>query len=168
VSRRSTPRKSKARGEVMAPLSVLDKLDSLLKEHLAIFQTKGELTEAEIEHWHRDLGVFPIPAIEYAFDCWRRNGRFFPVYGDILDLCIAWAPAEKTGYVKCDAECRERHHRGYNEVDIKTLYQLVVAKVSAAERMPQNKLTKTEISELLDQLDAKRGSSPDWRKQRVL
>ena len=164
---KSKPRKASAQGEIMTPSRVLDAIDNCLKDMARTYPQKT-LEPEEIEHWHQDLSPFPVKAIEWAFDNWRRNGRFFPVYGDILDLCVAWAPAEKVGYTKCDAQCRERHRRGYGEVDVKILNELVVSKVKAADRLRQNRLTDAEIEEILDQVDKKRGYSPDWRKQRAL
>src|SRR5216117_2917980 len=83
------------RGEVIPPLTVLQRVSALLKEHLSIFPSKPDLTEEEIHHWHQDLNAYPLEAIEYAFDSWRRNGRFFPVYADILELCRTWNPPEQ-------------------------------------------------------------------------
>lgn len=152
----STQRKRKARGEPMLPLIVSDRIDSLLKEHLAIFPEKVELLPEEIEHWHRDLSPFPIAAIEYAFDTHRRNARRFPVYGNILDICVTWEkPQEyKPG---CSAECLARHGKGYNEVDIKNLYRMAVREMKA-DRV-------VDYDALLTELDSKRPDGPpEWRR----
>lgn len=159
-------RRRKGHGEVVPPLSTSDRIDSLLKEHLAIFPSKSELTEGEIEHWHRDLGQYQTAAIEWAFDTWRRNGHFFPVYADITSLCEAWNPPEleRKG---CDAACRRRHHQGYGEVDVKYLNSLVVGKIMAEGRTREQRLTDSEIDALLDQVDTRRGSHPMWRQDGI-
>jgi hypothetical protein len=170
---RSTQRKNKAQGTLIAPSSVLDVIDKLLKEQMKTFPSKIELTEGEIEHWHQDLSPFTARAIEWAFDAWRRNGRFFPVYGDILDLCIAWEPAEAERPL-CDAVCKSRHRRGYGEEpfrgvhDVTRLYELIRRKIEAEKRTVEQKFTDEEIEGLLDELDKMRGSSPEWRQQRAL
>lgn len=164
----SKPRRRKGHGEVMPPLSVFDRIDSLLKEHLKVFPTKAELTEGEIEHWHRDLGRFPIQAIEWAFENWRLNGHFFPVYDDILSQCRAWEPEQK--YMPgCSRECQSRHNKGYGEQpfkgihDITRLNELVRRKIEKEKRTLANPLTDAEIDGLLDELDKMRGGPPEWR-----
>jgi hypothetical protein len=152
----SKPRRRKGHGEVMPPLNVLDRIDALLKEQLTQHPEKGELTDAEIEHWHRDLSPFPIVAIEYAFETHRRNSRYFPQYGDILDICVTWEP-EKKYKPGCSRECRARHGKGYNEVDVKNLYKMVVREVEA--QRPVNE------ESLLSELDSKRPAGPpEWRR----
>lgn len=165
---RSKQQKIKASAEVLPPLNVLDRIDSLLQEHLVTFPSKGELTAGEIEHWHQDLSPFPIKAIDWAFDCWRRNGRFFPVYGDILDLCIAWSPPGNKYSAICDEACKKRHGRGYGLVDIKIMGKLVDMKIADKDRPAGQRLSDQEIEEILEQVDKKRGSSPEWRHQRVI
>jgi hypothetical protein len=167
----SSPRKSKSKGETMPPLIASDRIDSLLKEHLNIFPSKGELSPEEIEHWHRDLSPFPIAAIDWAFDNWRRNGRFFPVYGDILDQVVTWEPpASQSKYVPgCDAICKARHRRGYGEAamyglhDITRLNELIRRKIESENRTREQLLTDSEIESLYDELDKLRGSKPEWR-----
>lgn len=100
-----TPPRRKGHGAVIPPLSVSDRVDSLLKEMLSIFPNKTELTEAEIEHWHRYLEPYHISAIEWAFENWRRSGSFFPVYSDILDLIGAWEPPAERKTPKYCGEC---------------------------------------------------------------
>src|SRR3954470_14690403 len=107
----SRQHRRKGHGAVMPPLSVFERIDSLLKEHLSIFPSKAELMEMEIEHWHHDLSQHRVEAIEFAFDNWRRNGRFFPVFADIIELCEAWEPTERAKPV-CSDECVSRHGRG--------------------------------------------------------
>jgi hypothetical protein len=162
----SNPRKRKESGELKPSLNVLERIDSLLKEHLLLFPWKLELTEEEIEHWHKDLSPFPIAAIEWAFENWRRNGRFFPVYGDILDQCIAWKPKEDYTYVPgCSAECLAKHGTGYNEIDIRKLMKLYIAKYPD-NRWPKPlvRLTDAQWDELYDELDKVPGGPPEWRK----
>jgi hypothetical protein len=156
---RSRRRRQPGHGEVVPPLSVSDRIDSLLKEHLSIFPSKPELSEAEIEHWHRDLNDFRMEAIEYAFDNWRRNGRFFPVYADIIELCEQWEPTEGKKS-SCSAECKARHWKGYGWPDIHKLSKLFMAKRGELKRP----LTENEFEMLLDAVDQSRGKPPVWRE----
>jgi hypothetical protein len=155
---RSTTQRRKGRGEVIPPLTALQRVSALLKEHLAIFTTKTDLTDEEVEHWHHDLSPYRLEAIEYAFDNWRRNGRFFPVYADIIELCEAWEPAVRK-QEKCSEDCRSRHGRGYGWPDIMALWKLYNAKFAALGR----KLTHAEWESLYDEIDRLRGQSPAWR-----
>ncbi len=163
----STRQKRKGKGEVMPPLHLLDIIDSLLREHLLIFPEKGELSPEEIEHWHRDLSPFQLPAIENAFECHRRNANRFPLYGQILDLCIAWEPSSQPKYAPgCSAECKARHRKGYGEMpfegvhDITRLNELVRRRIANGA----GPLSEQDIDGLLDELDKIRGSAPAWRK----
>jgi hypothetical protein len=116
------------------------------------------LEQGEIERWVQDLSQFPIAAIEWAFENWRRSGRFFPVPGDILDQCIAWAPS--TGTTLCDAECKKRHGKGYGSNDIVWL----LAKYNQKRaQLPNRPLTDGEVEALMDDLDKHRGHAPLWR-----
>jgi hypothetical protein len=154
----SKPRRRKGNGEVVMPLSVSERIFELLKLQANTFPPK-ELSQDEVERWIRDLEPFSLEAIEYAFDKWRTNGRFFPVPADILDLCSSWNPPEmeRKG---CNAECRSRHGKGYGGVDMEYLYERYNQKRSELNRV----LTDGEINLLLEDLDKKRGHAPDWRK----
>jgi len=156
----TTPRR-KGRGAVVQPLTWFDRVDDLLKLQLATFPSKTELTEEEIERWHRDLEKYPIEAIDWAFDNHRRLSRFFPVPSDILDQLRTWEPEQK--YVDgCSRECQKRHGKGYGTND---MVWLAEAYVMASKRLNRKALTDVEWEELLDQLDKKRGESPEWRKK---
>lgn len=153
---------SKARkrkdSEEDSPILKHARIRECLKIQLQTFPQK-ELFEEEIANWERDLDPFQIVAINEAFDAWRRNGRWFPVYGDIIDLCIAYQPepAYKPG---CSRLCRERHGKGYSEVDINKLFKLYQTKMPHLS-FP---MTDAEIDSLLTELDKLRGGPPDWRK----
>jgi len=154
------PQRTKDNGELLPPSTVYDRIDYWLQTMLTTFPSKGELTSEEIEHWHRDLEPFLMQAIDYAFDTHRRNGRFFPVYGDILDICVTFEPEAKEQYKPgCSAECLERHGKGYNGNDMQKLWKMYSARRKELERS----LSKREIFELLDKLDAWRGKAPEWR-----
>lgn len=155
----SKTRRRPGHGEIITPLSVSDRIDSILKEHLSIFPSKPELTVEEIEHWHQDLSAYPLEAIEYAFDGWRRNGRFFPVYADILELCKAWEPNQSTKYQRCSEDCRARHGKGYNSNDIMKLWTLHDKKRAELKRA----LEPEEWEEILIEVDKWRGGPPAWR-----
>ena len=156
---RSTQHKAKGHGEVISPSSVLDRIDYWLKEMRRTFPQK-ELEPEEIANWHRDLERFPIEAIDWSFENWRRNGRFFPVYGDILDQCASWKP-EPPYKPGCSKECLSRHGKGYNQYDMIKFFKMYVAK----RKEVNGPLKKQEILELFDKLDKLRGGSPEWRKK---
>lgn len=164
---KSTQRKRSESSEAKTPLLLLDVIDNCLKDMARTFPQK-ELTPEEVEHWHKDLSVFPQGAIEWAFDNWRKNGRFFPVYGDILEQCIAWAPSDTTvrSTARCDAICRARHGKGYGDSDVKKLRELYQRKLDSTPELKENKrrMTDVEIEELLVALDKFRGSVPEFRK----
>lgn len=165
----SKRRKPNARGELIAPSSVLDTVDNCLKDMNRTWPVK-ELTAEEIEHWHQDLSPFPAAGIKWAFDNWRRNGRFFPVYGDILDQCVAWQPPEPVDPTGCNAECKRRHWTGYGESpfkglhDVTRLNELVRRKIQTEKRTADQSFTDAEINGLLDELDTMRGNAPMWRQ----
>jgi hypothetical protein len=155
----SRPARRRGHGEVVPPLSVSDRIDSLLKEQLETFPSKGELSDLEIENWHKDLGRYKIQAIEFAFEQHRTLAMFFPVPAQIIDLCKTWEPPSV--YKGCDPECRAQHGRGYNENDILYLWTRYQQK---RDSLPSRSLTDGEINQLLDELDTKRGGPPEWRK----
>lgn len=155
---KSRPRRRPGHGELIPPSSVSDRIDSLLKEHLAIFPSKAELTQEEYEHWHGDLGRFSIQAIEYAFEEWRRNGHFFPVYDDILQLCKAWQP--NSIRKRCGDECESRHGKGYGTADVLKLWQMH----TTARQQLGRQLTEEEWEGLYGALDHWRGGAPEFRK----
>jgi hypothetical protein len=153
----SKARRRSGHGEVLPPLSKLEKIRDLLKIQVETFPQK-DLTPAEVERWGQDLGGYAIEAIEYAFDTHRRLAMFFPVPADILELCKTWAPAQESTHL-CSDECRERHGRGYGWTDGMKLWKLFNAKFEQLQR----KLTKAEWEELYVEVDKQRGQVPAWR-----
>jgi len=152
---RSSQRRRPGRGELLLPLTTLDRIDYWLEEMCRTFPGK-ELESQEIANWHKDLGNHPIAAIDYAFENWRRNGRFFPVYADVLDLISAWQPPleYKPG---CSAECMSRHGKGYHTNDVMWLYKRVQEEIKAGRSV--------DAGSLLAELDSKRqGGAPAWRR----
>jgi hypothetical protein len=110
----------------------------------------------EFSIWKKFLESEPPQAVDWAFQDWQRNGRFFPRPHDILELIAAFK-------VKIDPPKRERyehHGEGYGEQDIKLLWRLQKEKRTAVNRP----LTDAEIDGLLNELDRRRGASPAWRK----
>jgi hypothetical protein len=156
---------NKGSGELMptSSASVLDKIDACLRDQLRTFPSKGALEPEEFEHWHRDLGPFTTRAIEWAFDNHRRNGRFFPAYGEILDQVVAWQPDPTKGDIAtalgCSPQCKARHGKGYHFNDMMILYKMYVAK----RQEVNGPLKKPEILGLFDELDKIRGRAPEWR-----
>jgi hypothetical protein len=166
---KSKQRKPSDKGETMTPSRVLDVIDNCLKDMSRTWPAK-ELSSEEIEHWHQDLGPFPVKAIEWAFDNWRRNGRFFPVYGDILDQCVAWEPPEHTRKPICDAQCKADHGKGYHWNDVYWLLVKLKAPCAVGAEFARKEPVKPgEIEALMEELDRKRpGGAPEWRRQRVI
>ena len=156
---RSQAHRRKGHGEIIPPLSKLDRIGELLKVQSETFPQK-ELSSAEIARWEQDLQNFPIQAIEYAFEEHRTLAMFFPVPAQILEICKTWEPPEayKPG---CGAECKEPHGQGYGENDLLYLWERFTAKRGS---LPNRLLTDGEINSLLDDLDKKRGVAPAWRK----
>jgi hypothetical protein len=156
---RSQQRRRKGHGELRPPLSVLERVRLLLEEQLITFPSKRELTDAEIEHWHRDLNPYRLDTIEWAFDNWRRNGHFFPVYADIVEMCETWQPDDPIHPHGCSPECKARHGKGYGKNDMLWLW-----KRHATEREKLGRaLTKNEWSGLYAELDNSRGGPPEYR-----
>ncbi len=155
---RSTQRRRSGHGEIIPPLSKQELIEDCLKIQLETFPQK-ELTPAEIVRWGQDLGHYSEEAIKFAFEEHRLLAMYFPVPGQIIDLCKTWIPAQK--YVPgCDADCRDRHGRGYGESDVLWLLKRYMA---LRESIPNRSLTDGEISKLYDELDQKRGQAPAWR-----
>jgi hypothetical protein len=154
----SKRRRQVGHGEIVPPLSKLDRIGELLQVHSETFPNK-ELNPAEIARWEMALKDYRLEAIEFAFDNWWRNGQFFPVPADILSLCDAWLPKEQVAR-GCTKECKERHHKGYSETDVLKLWNLFNKKRAEVNRA----LTESEQEELLDALDKTRaGGAPEWR-----
>lgn len=57
----------------------------------------------EFEIWEQCLDHQPMPAIDYAFDAWQRNGRWFPKPADILQLIAVWKDGrpDKNRFIPC-------------------------------------------------------------------
>lgn len=144
------------RGTISPPLSKPDRIVDLLTIQTETFPQKA-LSSGEIERWKEDLDAYPLAAIEWAFENWRKNGQFFPVPNDILDQCKAWAPGGT--HKTCDAECKSRHGKGYGEADMMYLWERYSQKRSEVNRT----LTDNEVEALMLDLDKKRGVVPDFR-----
>jgi hypothetical protein len=156
---KSKQQKTKVAGELISrsSASAIERVDYWLNFLLSVFKEKPELTEEEIAFWHRDLAPFSPAAIDYAFEAHRRNAIFFPLYGQIIDLCISFEPPKIASQTTCDAICRARHGKGYNEADIKKLCNLMIREMDAGRFVVPEKL--------LDELDKIRaGGSPEWRR----
>ncbi len=151
-------RRRKGHGEIVPPLSKLSRIRELLLVQVETFPQK-ELTTEEVERWGQDLANYAMEAIEYAFDTHRRLAMFFPVPGQIIELCRAYLPESETTTRLCEPECQDRHGRGYGWTDIMKLWKLYNAKFAELKR----KLTKDEWEALYVELDKARGQVPAWR-----
>lgn len=191
------PKSSRAKTRTnyaMQPTSQkLDAIDSWLRKMLDAFPQKGTITTEEIDDWQRDLTPFSVEAINFAFDTHRRNALFFPVYGQILDLCISHEPPEQRNTVTCDAACKAKHWTGYGWHDFLYLWKrmggeqplhfanknprltplLIQARALAGDKADSVVIARERASadvvkwrQLFDQLDALRSKgAPEWRRK---
>lgn len=148
----------KGHGEIIPPLSKQELIEDCLKVQLETWPQK-ELSPGEIERWGMDLARYSEEAIKFAFEEHRVLAMFFPVPSQIIDLCKTWvAPAAyRPG---CNAECRDRHGRGYGENDVLYLWERYASMI---ESLPNRGPTDEEIAGLFDDLDKQRGQCPAWR-----
>lgn len=188
---RSSQRKNKHEQEMLPTSQKLDVIDRWLQKMLDVFPQKQRIETHEIEHWHQVLTPFSVDAIEFSFGKHQDLALFFPLYGQILDLCIAFSPPDvvKSSTEKCDAICRARHGKGYGEEDIKYLMHRIVgdkpfyfkngnprmvkellqAQVLAGENSGKLIVFHAatadvrDIESLLAELDGARGGAPQWR-----
>lgn len=70
------------------------------------------LAAPEIEVWKQFLESYSQKAIEYAFENWQRNGRFFPKPKEILELVNAFKLSNTIEFEPCK-ECQEGWIRIY-------------------------------------------------------
>jgi len=154
---KSRPRRVSGHGEIVPPLSKLDRIGELLKVQVETFPPK-ELSPEEIARWEGDLRDYQLQAIEWAFDNWRKNGNFFPVPSDIISQCDAWLPAQQVAR-GCSAECKARHGKGYGENDVLALLNRFMKKRAEVAR----ELNENEIDALYAEVDKVRGQAPEWR-----
>lgn len=156
---KSSRSKTKHAQEMRPTSQKLDGIDSWLQKMLDRFPQKGQLTTSEIEDWHRDLAVFSLEAINFAFEKHRTNALFFPLAGQILDLCISYDPPENRvkSTAHCDAICKARHGKGYNGNDMLWMFGKMQQAYAAGDT--------PDTEALLTQLDSIRpGGAPEWRK----
>jgi hypothetical protein len=118
------------------------------------------LEPEEWEAWRGFLESQPSSAVEWAFDSWQRNGRFFPKPKDILELVAMYEDAKRPAtFVRY-----EHHGQGYGEGDFLALWKMV----SAESLRVGHKLTQGEIWQLLEDVDAQRpAGAPDFRRVRA-
>jgi len=131
----------------------LQSLENCLTRTALLFSRVLTVEEAQV--WKDFLASYPSGAIEYAFENWQRNGKFFPKPADILELIRAYHidHREKISY--------DHQGEGYGENDLLYLWKRFV---SLKASLPNRALTDAEINSLLDDLDEKRGETPSWRK----
>ena len=158
---KSKQHSNEKQGVLLRPSHESDRILVLIQESAEQFHV--ELENDKFQRWLRDLARYPLTAIEFAFEKWHLGGRFFPQPADIIELCKAWEPNIPQYVEGCDALCKARHGKGYSGIDMKYLCSLIGKKIMAEKRRSDQKFTEAEIDALLDQLDDKRGQSPDWR-----
>lgn len=164
---RSSQRRPKHAQEMQPTSQKLDAIDSWLQKLLDAFPAKGQLTTEEITDWHKDLTPFSVDAIDYAFETHRRNAIFFPIYGQILDLCISFNPPNlPVGNPRCGTECKSRHGKGYHFNDFFWMLTKLRAPcvVGPLANPRKKKATEEEIQDLLRECDEKRPTgAPEFR-----
>ncbi len=151
---RSSRSKTRPAYTMMPSSQKQDAIDKYLQKMLNAFPAKGAITPEEINDWHRDLANFSLEAIDFAFEKHRTMAIFFPMYGQIIDLCISYDPPElrvRTN-ARCDAVCLSRHGKGYNENDMKWLFRRM-EQIYAGGNTPDS-------DALLTELDSKRKDGP--------
>ena len=166
---KSSRRKTKPDYEMLPISRKLDVIDSWLQKMLDRFPQKGQLSTSEIEDWHRDLTPFSVEAIDFAFEK-MRLGIFFPMNGQVLDLCMAYEPPEAPNVrsnSRCDKQCKERHGKGYHWNDFYWMMgKLRMPAFVGPDGNPRKeKATEAEIQALLTECDNKRpGGAPEFRQ----
>lgn len=160
MTTRSKQSKTKHAQEILPTSQKLDAVLKWLQKMLDAFPQKGKVTQEEIEDWCRDLTPFSLQAIDFAFESHRRNALFFPLYGQILDLCISYDPPEQQvrSTANCDAICKARHGKGYGWRDMYAAYELMRQAVKEGR--------KIDSEEILKIINSKReGGAPEFRRE---
>jgi len=115
-----------------------------------------ELSDSEIEVWISVMSEISDSALSYAVDNWLRNGRFFPTPADITGLANAYA-THTASTLRCDAECRRCHGRGYHTNDLMWLWK---KRQSSAKKQ----WSSADYEAAMTELDSKReAGKPAWR-----
>lgn len=110
------------------------------------------LTVDEGQVWKEFLATYSSAAIEYAFENWQRNGRFFPKPADILELIRAFYVAQRDTYQAADYG-----GGGYGSADCLALWKLFHEKYPKPVGRP---LTREERKALIDELDRRKQAIP--------
>jgi hypothetical protein len=130
------------------------------------------------ENWERNGKVFPKPAnILELIGVWTLSNKTkFKTCGNCEDGWIRVFHGKTDAGHEIDpkigavmrCQCNQsgeqfidHYGQGYNEEDMRWLYKRYQAKRG---HLPKKPMTDAEIDQLLDELDVKRGRSPQWRK----
>jgi hypothetical protein len=190
---RSSRSKTKPAHTMMPSSQRLDAIDNWLQKMLNAFPAKGTITPEEINDWHKDLANFSLEAIDFAFEKHRTNAIFFPLYGQIIDLCISYEPPEPPStFTRIPSE---EYGKGYGQADILWLWNRAfgrqrnrfpngnpiinkpLVQARALGNLPSSVGLKRDAiyiehehkvvdwDALMDELDIVRGDSPAWRKR---
>ena len=149
--------RTKSVQEIVPSSQKFDAISDWLQKMLDRFPAKGKLTESEVQDWIRDLTPFSVAAINFAFEK-MRLGIFFPMNGQVIDLCLSYDPPEQRvqSTANCDAICRARHGKGYNETDMVWLFGKMQQAYANGDT--------PNVDALMTELDNRRGGAPEWRK----
>lgn len=143
--------------QLIRPSQEQEKIDAALL--LMATRIGRVITERMVEMWHRDLAVYPVDGIEWAFDSWGRNAKRLPVLSDITELLTTWAGGKVPEY-GCESECHALHGKGYHTNDI-----LWLMKKRMSKHTPGEKWSLADWEAAFNELDEKRaGGAPEWRK----
>lgn len=145
------------------PSSESGKTEKQLKESLLrIVQATATLfnkllSDDALRIWRDLLNYCSETEATEAFKKWQYEGTYFPTPAEILQLVANERDTIRQKQEGCSRECQSRHGRGYGDIDMRWLFKKFLA---ARESDP-----KVRVLSLLDELDAKRGKSPEWRTQ---
>lgn len=95
--------------------------------------------------WQKHLASFPDKGIEYAFDNWNRNAKFFPKPADITELVTVWRNAQKPAYSAHDYQ-----HTGFGQVQVLALWKLFHRKYPDFKR--GDRLTGEQWQEMINEV----------------
>jgi hypothetical protein len=145
---------NETQGVLLRPLGESEKIEDAL---LQMSNRLGRpLSQERIEQFQRDLGSYPVSAIEWTLDSWARNLKVLPALSDLLQLLRTWH-VENMPEEKCSDERRYRHGKGYGTNDVLRLWKMRQASGKS--------WTEADYAAALNQLDRTRqGGAPEWRR----
>lgn len=90
-------RQRRLQGLIKKALS--DSSNNVIEETAKLFQVT--LAETDWKIWNKAIGRYKDEAIEWAFESWQRNGRFFPKPAEILSLLATYGSSPENKFQTC-------------------------------------------------------------------